>query len=88
MLDQNLANLAKEIWDDVRPYARVILKDLAIAVLLWLALASFKVLTYVVPVDGWAGDFIRNIHAVGLVVLFGILAVFLAWDVISLYRKH
>ena len=81
--------LYKEIWTGYRPYAIVFSVDLLVAGSLWGLLALFKALTTLVPIREKAGEVITVVHSAGVVVVFGVLAGALVWDVIQIKRgKH
>ena len=66
----------------------VFLVDVLIAAALWALLAVFKLMHHLLPVGGWAGEFIEHIHSAGVVGTYGVLAVYLIWDVIRLKRAQ
>ncbi len=78
-------NFFAEIWSRFRPYSIAFLVDLLISTSLWIALFLFKMLTSLFPIEGWVGEFIRNIHAVGVVATFTVFALLFAVDT---YRIH
>ena len=80
------ANLLHDIWKDIRPFIRIIAGDLLIACALWGSLVIFRYVVRLVPVDGWPGEFIDDLHAGGVVVVFGILACLLVVDILRLKR--
>jgi hypothetical protein len=80
--------LYKEIWQDFRPYVRAIIGDLLVVTALWLLLAGFKWVTTLIPIKGKAAEVITDIHSAGVVAVFGILAGFLIWDIITLKRSE
>ncbi len=78
-----------EIWAGYRPYAIVFIVDLLAASSLWALLAIFRGLTTLIPIKEKAGEVIATIHSAGVVIVFGVLAGALVWDVIQIKRgKH
>jgi hypothetical protein len=73
----------KEVWAGYRPYLVKFIVDFLISATLWVVLFIFKVLTYYLPVSGWAGDFIVHLHAAGTVAAFGIFAWLFVIDIIQ-----
>jgi len=78
--------LVVEVWHAYRPYAKVFLVDLLVAISLWVLLAAFRWVTHLVPVEETAAHVIGIIHSGGVVCVFGVLAGTLVWDVIQLKR--
>jgi hypothetical protein len=76
-------NFLKEVWAGYRPYLVKFTIDALISATLWLALYIFKELTYYLPVPGWAGVFIVNLHAAGTVFAFGVFACLFVIDIIQ-----
>jgi hypothetical protein len=76
--------LVSEIWKSYRPYAKVFLVDLLVAVSLWGLLALFTWVTRLIEVKEPAARLIGTIHSAGVVAVFGILAASLVWDVARL----
>ena len=75
-----------EVWLRVRPYALALISDWLIAALIWLLLWMFSRITALVPIEGWAGQFIENIHSVGSALAFGIFAGLLIWDIVEIRK--
>lgn len=80
------SRLVGEIWSGFRPYLKIIAVDFLVTVSLWVVLFSFKWLTVLLAIDGWAGNFIVNLHAAGAVGAFGIFALLLAIDIYALHQ--
>lgn len=80
------AQLWSEVWLSYRPYFVKIAVDFLIAVSLWVVLFLFKMLTKVLAIDGWAGQFIINMHAAGSVAAFGVFALLFFLDMYSLHN--
>ena len=76
----------KAVWSGYRPYALLFTIDVLTAGSLWAVLAIFKWLTKIVPVREKAGEVISTIHSVGVIIVFGVLAGSLVWDVIRIKR--
>lgn len=81
-------NFFAEVWRGYRPYLVRITTDFLVTATLWAGLFSFKILTYLLPIGGWAGDFIVHVHSAG--TLFSI--VIFAWlsvnDIYHIHRTH
>jgi hypothetical protein len=73
--------LLYEVWIRFRPYLGDLLVDSLISASLWVSLYGFKWLTHVLKIDGWAGDWITNIHSVSMILAFGLFGVLFALDV-------
>jgi hypothetical protein len=74
-----------EVWQGFRPYLLKISVDFLITITLWVVLFLFKLLTKWLSIDGWAAEFIVNVHAAGA---FGAFLVFAALLVADLYFLH
>ena len=62
----------KELWEEVRLYLLLILKDLIISVLLRIGIWVFHLLGEWMPMGGWVDTFLNFIHAVGGVISLGL----------------
>lgn len=82
-----LSNLALDIWGGFRPYLVKFLVDFMISGSLWVLLYLFKRLTFLLQIDGPAGEFITNLHAAGAVSAFGIFAVLFVIDLYGLHKE-
>jgi hypothetical protein len=80
---KELANLFKEVWTGYRPYLVKFMIDLLVTATLWLVLFVFKVLTDYLPITGWAGEFIVNLHSAGTVFIVAIFVLLSAIDIIQ-----
>lgn len=80
--------LVQDIWASLRPYLVKMVADAIIASLLWVFLWLFKGLTSIMPVKGWAGEVIQNVHSMGAVLAFAAFAVLFFWDVIKISQKE
>jgi H+/gluconate symporter-like permease len=78
--------LIVEVWRGYRPYVLVFIIDLLVAASLWGLLAGFKWITSLVPVREKAGEVIGYVHSVGVVIVFGVLAAGLVYDVVQIRR--
>jgi hypothetical protein len=76
----------KEVWAAFRPYAKLLVVDLLVAMSLWSFLAVFKALTTLIPLRDGAGKLIAIVHSAGVVIVFGVLAGFFILDVARLKR--
>jgi hypothetical protein len=63
-------NVVNEVWRRYRPYLVAIAVASLVAVTLWVPLFLFEKLMGWLPVPGWAGDFIEEIHALDQVASF------------------
>jgi hypothetical protein len=78
-------NFFQEVWAGYRPYLVKFVIDILISASLWVGLFIFKVLTYYLPVSGWAGDFIVHyLHPAGIVAAYGIFAWLFVVDIIQM----
>jgi len=78
-------NLFGEVWAGYRPYLVKITIDFLVTASLWVGLFTFKVLIYFVPVSGWPGRFIDDIHSAGIVAAFGVFVVISVTDIIQIH---
>jgi hypothetical protein len=62
--------------------------DLSVAISLWALLAIFRFITDLVPIVEAAGRWIRVIHSVGVVTVFGVLAGAFVWDIVQIKRRE
>lgn len=72
------------IWDDARPVIERAMTDVLITTTLWSALFFFQLLEKWLPVGGWAGTFVVQLHKAGAVVL---LSVFMVMSATSLWLQ-
>ena len=77
----------QEIWTSLRPYLVKMVTDAIISALLWGFLWLFKLLTKFLEIDGWAGEWIANIHSLGAVLAFAAFGILFLFDVIKLHRE-
>jgi hypothetical protein len=76
-----------EVWSELRPYVVKFSVDLLATSGLWMVLFLFKVLTELLAIPGWAGEFIVHLHAAGAVAAFGLFACLFAVDLWAI-RKN
>jgi len=69
-----------EIWEDFQPYLKVIVVDFLISAHLYVATFIFQCLTRWLHIDGWAGEWIEDLHALGGVAAVGLFALLLVMD--------
>lgn len=79
--------LVHEVWLEFRPYLRALLVDFCISAGLWILLFAFKLLTKLLAIDGWAGDFIIIIHSVSTILAFAAFGILFTFDVWLIRRK-
>ena len=77
-------NFFQEVWTGFRPYLVSITQDFLISASLWVFLFIFKLLTYLLPIPGWAGEFIVHVHSAGTLAAVGIFAWMSVIDIIRL----
>ncbi len=77
-----------EVWEDAKPYMVKLVVDLLVATSLYLGLYFFKLLSDRLPIPGWAGTFIVNLHSVGIVFAFAVFAGLFIIDVIDINRRR
>lgn len=80
--------LVQEVWSSLRPYLVHLISDAIISILLWVFLWIFKKLTFYFPIEGWAGEWITNIHSVGAVLAFSAFAILFVLDVVSHHSSN
>ena len=74
----------QELWEELRPYVLHISKDLIIYLLLRSGIWLSHLLGHYMPVDGWVDDYLKNMHAIGIVGSFAVfigLSIWHAWQV-------
>jgi len=77
-----------ETWRGYRPCFIAIMKDLLVATSVWAGLFLFKVLTELLPVPGWSGDFIRAVHGIGTIAVYALFAWFSVNDILLIHRSE
>jgi hypothetical protein len=76
-----------EVWSVTRPYLVRLVSDWLIATTLWVLLWLFKRITTLWPVEGWAGEFMVNLHAAGTVMALALFVGLLLLDIIQIRRN-
>lgn len=80
------ASFAVQNWmGNLLTFAKIVVGDTAKLALVWALLYLFQLLTRYLPVNGFAGQLIENIHQAGAVAVAGLLVLFLLNDV---YQAH
>lgn len=74
----------KDVWTEVRPFLVKLIKDWIIAVSLWLSLWCFRRIVGMLPIYGWPGAFIEDIHSVGTVAAYGLFVGLFLYDILKL----
>jgi hypothetical protein len=74
----------REVWLSLRPYLQKFIVDLCISSSLWIALYVFHSLTDYFSIRGWAGEFIVNIHSLGVVLAFVAFGILFTLDVVAI----
>jgi len=59
------------------------IRDAIISMSLWVLLWLFKKLTLLLPIGGWAGEWITHIHSTGAVLAFSLFGILFVIDVIN-----
>lgn len=80
-------NFFTEHWFQFRPYLLKFAVDFSVSVSLYLGLYLFRALTRLLPVVGWAGRFIENLHSAGMVAAFTIFAILSVNDIIQIATR-
>lgn len=80
--------LVQDIWTSLRPYLVKMATDAIISALLWVFLWLFKALTHLFPIEGWAGELIKNIHSMGAVLAFLTFGILFFIDVIKISQSE
>jgi len=75
-------------WKRAEPFLEGLLADTLISASLYVALYIFQLLARYLPIPGWAGEFVENLHAVGIVLAFACFAVLFVIDIIEVYRRR
>lgn len=84
-----MAWLAKEIWQEVRPYVRAYFTDFLIFLMLWGMLWVAHFLSRRLPIEGSAAvPFLLGAHEAGVALSYVVLAILTVWDTLQLRRKH
>jgi len=65
-----------------------LLADTLISASLYLALYVFKLLAKYLPIPGWAGTFVENLHAVGIVLAVACFVVLFIIDIIRIHKEQ
>jgi len=81
-------NFFVEIWSEYRPYGIKIAVDFLVAGSIYVALFLFQVLRSWLPMSGWRGQFIDNIHAAGGIVAVSVFSLLLVIDIVIIYRRR
>ncbi len=79
-------NIFKEVWEGFRPYLLKLSIDFLVPGAMWLFLFAFHGLTKLLPIHGWAGQFILGLHSAGTVVALGIFLFFAVNDIIHIHK--
>ena len=80
-------NFFQEYWAGVRPYLLKLAVNFSVSASLYLGLYLFQLLAHFLPVSGWAGKFIENLHATGIIVAFVVFAVLSVNDIIQIGKR-
>lgn len=75
----------EELWSSLRPYILHLIKDWVISVFIWGMVWGFKQVTKLLPIDGWPGELITNIHSFGAILAVAVFTILLVFDI---YRIH
>jgi hypothetical protein len=88
--ERDNSRFISELWDEVRPYALHLLKDLIVSLLLRVCVWSFHFVGHLMPISGWIDNFLNNIHSAGAIASFGVFVGLSARDIwqIGKSRRH
>ena len=75
-------------WEDVQPLLRMLLADGMAFLAIWLLLFFVHLLSVMMPVGGPVGKILVAIHEYGLVLIYVLLSLFTAYDVIKFKLRH
>ena len=78
----------QEIWSEYSSFLKRVLPDFLKTATVWVLLYLFAALAKLLPVEGWAGAFILDIHKVGGVAIIVILVLYLVISIISSYFRR
>jgi hypothetical protein len=81
-------NVANEVWRRYRPYLVAITVASLVAATLWVPLFLFEKLIGWMPVPGWAGDFIEQLHALDLVASFLVFSWISFVDILLIQKER
>ena len=84
--DQRPPAFFAEVWGGSRPYLVKLVIDTLISISLYVVLYLFKVLADTFPIPGWAGSFIVNLHATGVVLALTTLVGLFVIDIARIRR--
>ena len=77
-----------EIWNMLRVYLVHIIVDAILSSLLWVLLWLFKKLTILLPIDGFVGGTITNIHSIGAILAFSLFSFLFITDVLKIHSNE
>ena len=83
-----MPNFFVRVWRRADPYLERLLTDTLVSASLYVVLYLFHVLATYLPVPGWAGEFIENLHAVGIVLALACFAVLFILDIIEIATER
>jgi hypothetical protein len=69
---------------ELAPYLQKFVVDLCISSSLWITFFVFHGLTDYLTIKGWAGEFIVNIHSLGVVLAFLAFGTLFTLDVVAI----
>jgi hypothetical protein len=76
------------VWARVEPFLEGLLADTLISASLYLALYFFSLLAKYLPIPGWAGTFVENLHAVGIVLAVACFVVLFIVDIMRIQKEQ
>lgn len=80
-------NFFKEVWLAYRPYLVKLTVDFLVPVTMWVGLFIFTSLTNLLPIPGWAGEFVIHLHSAGTVAAIGIFGWLSINDIIQIHGR-
>jgi hypothetical protein len=76
-----------EMWNSYRPYGIKVGIDFLVADTVWLGLFLFQRLRHFLPIPGWGGTFIDNLHSLGTVLVFLSFTLLSAVDIFNIRKE-
>jgi hypothetical protein len=86
-VDSSRNFLVLEVWLELRPYLCALLVDFIISAGLWILLFAFKLLTRLLAIDGWTGEFIIVVHSLNMILAFITFGILFTWDIWSIRKR-
>jgi len=77
-----------EVWHSMRPFCVRLAEDFGLSASLWLSFFLFSWILTLLPVEGWASDFIHGIHAAATVATYGLFAGLFLLNIYRVRLRH